>query len=577
MPLHPHDPLRPLRWLREDEADADAVMRRLMHEAARAVPGLSSDPSLTDPLVRLLLQSMSREYARLYRQLDDVVGRSYRRLVEQMLSFPRAPRPSSTVLRLRVRDRGLSVDEGLRVIGRKAISTPSGPQDTNLSFSPLGPMTVAGLGGCVVVLETPDGRAQRIGDLTDPFLGAAAAGPAWNLESGGELRVFIGVDVAPSDDLDELVLYIESADAVREAMVWSRWIAGHNGDVLVPAEHERLGSWHGVAGTEALRSRSDRGTPRSPHDRGLVHLDREYLESGRGQVPPTIERGIAAGHLASTPLRVWLQVELHDQEQPARFSALRVHPDCVVAWNIEEETSLVSGGIEPEQRIVLERDFESIYRIEEVRDTANAVVFESVEARGGFNAEYRYHLDMDPEQNAMLRLSARRNAARPRSLEVDLLHSMGSQANGLDPGSVSIIHDRNRCPGVDEAVNVAASAGGEESAGLPQHGEELRAALVTRGRAVTRHDFVRLAQQFDPARVAQVEVGRGVTRRETGVVTCVDVKVRAHEGALQTEPQRRAFEAELHDHLQERACAGTAVRVRVEIAAKEASAKRALR
>lgn len=573
MPLHGHDPLRPLQWLRADEADADAVLRRLLQEAARAVPGLSSDPSLTDPLVRLLLQSMSREYARLYRELDDVVGRSYRRLVEQMLSFPRAPRPSSLVLRLRARDRGLRVDQGLRVIGRKAIATASGPQDTNIGFSPLQSTVVAGLGGCVVVLETPDGRAQRIGDLQDPLVGAAPAGPAWNLESGGELRLFIGVDVAPSDDLDELVLFFEASDAVREAVVWSRWIAGHDGDVVIPAEHERLGAWHGVIGTEALRSRSDRGMPRSPYDRGMVHLDREFLESGRGKVPPTIERGVGAGHLASTPLRVWLQVELHDQEQPARFSTLRVHPDCVVGWNIEEETSLVSGGIEPEQRIVLERGFESIYRVEEVRDTANAVVFESVESRGGFNAEYRYHLDMDAQQRAMLRLSSRKSAARPRALEVDLLHTLAGEANGLDRGSVSIIHDRSRCPGVDEAVNVTPSTGGEAAAGLPRHGEELRTALVTRGRAVTRHDFARLARQFDPDRVAEVEVGRGVARRETGVVSCVDVRVRANEGALQTEPQRRAFEAELHDHLQERACAGTAVRVRVALDAPAAPRK----
>lgn len=567
MTARPHDPLRPLQWLRADQADADAVMRRLLQEAAQAVPGLSPDPSLTDPLVRLLLQAMSREYARLYQELDDVVGRSYRRLVEQMLSYPRAPRPSSTVLRLRVRDRGLRVDEGLRVIGRKAIATPYGAQETNISFVPLTETVVAGLGGCAVVLETPDGRAQRTADVHDPLIGAPGAGPAWNLDHGGELRLYVGLDLGPDDAAEELALYLEAPDAVRESVVWSRWIAGTTGDVVVPAEHERLGAWHGVADTEMLRSRSDRGIPRSPHDRALVHLDRDFLESGRGQVPPAVERGIAAGHLPSAPARIWVQVDLHDQEQPSRLATLRIHPDCVIGWNVEQETSLVSGGIEPEQRVVLDRDFDSIYRIEEVRDSANAVIFGSVEARGGFGAEHRYHLDIESDGRAVLRLSSRRTAARPRSFEVDLLHTLASAANGLDPGSVSIIHDASRCPGVDEAVNITPSAGGEDPPGLPRHGEELRNALVTRGRAVTRHDFTRLARAFDPDRIDDVEVGRGVTRRETGVVPCVDVRVRARGGALQTEPQRRAFEAELHDHLQERACAGTAVRVRVEVAA----------
>ncbi len=404
---------------------------------------------------------------------------------------------------------------------------------------------------------------QRLQEGREEMGASLAPGPTWSCVDSGMARVHIGIDLPAGSELDEVSLYLRCSNVVRDSLVWSRWATGA-GNAVVPGSHERLGHWHQAVEGEVLRTRADRTLPVSPHDRNFVHLELPFVEKGRGQAPAAVEAGIGAGHLPSMPQRCWIQVEVEGLEDLRTLAGLSVLPDCVVAFNCHQRTFVVSGGVEPEQRITLDAPFEEIFRIDEVRDAANAVIFESAESSEGLHSAHRYYMDMDVRRDAQLRLSASSRVVKPRSFEVDLVTTLGSDADGLDPGSICVIHDRSRCPGVEDAVNVASSLGGLDAESLPEHAEELRAALTSRGRAVTHNDFAKLARNFDPGLVDVARVHPGVKRTEDGVVRCVEVRIHAREGSIRSEAHRQAFEAALHDYLQARATAGVAVRVRVE-------------
>jgi hypothetical protein len=545
-----------LQWLDHREAETDRVLQRLLSEAARSIPGLSPDPSLTDPLVKLLLAAMAREYAAVYGQLDQVIDKAYQQLVDNLLTFPRAAQPSSLVLALDLVDGETSVDEDLVVIGRKAMPDGDTFKERNIHFTPFAAERVPGLAVPVLLHQSTSGSLEVLSDGSAAVVGHVNPGPAdW---------LHIGLTVPPTLDLATVPLFLASVDpALVSALMWSRWGVGqldaeHS---FVPALSNREARWDGQGDPPVMRSRSDRRRPRSPHDRAFVDVPTELLRQGADHLPEAVD--VALGQLGPQPPRHWLHVHCHEKVTAANLTRLRVLTNAVVAFNLQADVARFKIGRAPVEAVTLPVGYDQVFRIDEVRDSANVVEFVDAESSAGLGADTVYHLDRDPGGLVRLRLMSRSEPDRPRTIEVMYTTTSGAEANGLAAGSVDTIYNRRTAPGVAGAVSVTSSAGGQAAPGQQWLITELRAHLATRGRAVTARDFEVLARAFDPVRIQRVEVGRGVMRGARGMVSCVKVMAHCQAGSLHGELEREHLAGQLRRYLEARATADQSVAVEI--------------
>lgn len=550
-----------LLWLRKEEADAGAILQRLLTEASQQVPGLSADPTMTDPLARLLLASVAREYARLYGKLDQVIDLAYERLVQSLLAFPRAPIPSSTVLQVAVKDPGTRVDGALRMVGRKAVAVEGRQEERSVHFAPLDAVRVPGVGGPAVALQAASGEVTLLASGDEPLGAEPKPASPWRASAGDHSVVHLGLDV-PADAGDEpIALFLSCDDKLAQAMIWSTWEAGppeapHG---VVPGESHRLQPWQASTDVLLWRMRSDRGRPPSPWDRNFVQLPLALLRAGQGVPPAAIKAGIDAGMLPSVPRRCWVRVHVGRGAPESALRTLRVLGNCVVAFNQEAQSARFAVGPEPVHVLDLPLTYRELYRIDEVVDSANTVVYRDGETAEGLASADRYHLDRAPDGRVRLRMRAAARAARPRRIEISYTTTLSTSADGMAPGGAAVIYDPSQVPGVVQAMNVSPSKGGGNPAEEAHHIEELRALLSTRARAVTARDFEKLALAYDPGRIHRVKVGRGVARTGAGLGSCVLVRAHCHASTFASDLEREAFQEAMQRDLQTRAPAGQIV------------------
>src|SRR5205807_7238559 len=93
-----------------------------------------------------------------------------------------------------------------------------------------------------------------------------------------------------------------------------------------------------------------------------------------------------------------------------------------------------------------------------------------------------------------------REEPRKRSdLEIQYSLTLGPAANGLDPGTISLIFTPAQVfPGLVSVVNLVPTVGGRPARSPHLQESELRGALRHRGRAVVQSDYLEMAQAFDP-------------------------------------------------------------------------------
>lgn len=554
------------KWLDPAQADHDAVLRRLLREASDAVPGLSSDPALTDPLVRLILGAVGREYSRLYRRLDDVVDIAYRRLVSNLLSFPRAPRPSSAVFHLEVKDPGTTIDDTFQVVGRKAIGGTDVADQKSVHFTSVEEQTLSGLPSPVVLFEETSGQVHLLADGKETPGEPPHRGAQWSSDEPGPSRLHLGFDLPPEAGDDPLTIFLVAKDDLLRHLVWSRWTADPSGLAVEfrPAADRRLEGWHDRSEPEMFRSRTDRGTPESPYDRGFLHLPPDLLRAGVGVEIGAVLSGIHAGHLPSVPGRAWITVLFDEPLGTADVADLRVLTNCAVLFNLNRVLETRDAGSEAVQTVDLELGFAEVFRLNSVYDADHRVTYLDAEQAEGLRADNRFHLEEGPSGRVRLRLSSRQGMARTRRVELDFSTTYADDANGLDPGSVNLIFDQSQCPGVVGAVNVTATAGGGKASHETHDSAELRSLLASRGRAITAHDFRELVHGFNPDPVREVAIERGILEGARGVQSAVHVRVTVDRSRFANPLELSAYRVQLQRYLQVRAPAGQSVTVGTE-------------
>lgn len=557
--VNPQDEPSSFPWLDPQETDSQKVLERLLAEAAEQIPGLSPDPSLTDPLVRLLLSAVAKEYSHIYSKLDEVIDTASRQLVDNMLTFPRAPQPSSTVLQLGVSDGGTRVDENLVIVGRKSMPDGDSFKERNIHFVPYDEEEIPGLPPAIILRQTTDGQVS--------LCTTEAPVPAGNVDPGPANWLHIGLDLSSAADMEEIPLFLQAAnDDLVAGLIWSTWSLGDdkNSPSFIPGSRQANSNWNGRGNPPLMRSRSDIQRPPSPFDQRFVTLSMDRLrQHGRPKLDAAASAS-AAGVLDPSLRLHWLSIRCAEHLDPGALAGVRFLPNCLVAFNLQTDVAQYKIGRTMSEVVDLPVAYEELFRVSEVRDAENVIEYVDAETSDSLQAEAVYHLDRHPDGHVRLRLMTRSDPQRPRSIEVMYTVTSGFEANGLALGSVDTVYNRRLAPGVTSAVNISVSAGGQAAIKKPWLSSELRAQLATRGRAVTEHDFEVLTRAYDPDRISGVRVGRGVMRGPQGFTSCVQVKVRCLDGTFHGGRERTQFRQGLQEYLMARSPADLQVLVELE-------------
>ena len=560
-------------WLRPEEYDFDAVLQRLLREASETIPGLSPDPRQADPVVVMLLRAFAREYAELYRLMDDSVGMAYRTLASRLLTFPRAAEPATTVLRLETKDPGARIPTEFHAVAPQPVSIP-GRRSAQALFSPIAEGRISSFEVAALVLVEPSGAATRLPDPPCPGLPTR-----WQARPRATPALFVALDsmVPAADDRAEIFLYGD-AQGVRSCL-WSHWhVPDRLGGVGVGLRSERSEPAF-VPGNEfhdrlpfdppLFTFRSDLRRLSSPYEPQIVAVGGPSLLSQACAVPRELGEA-TTGLPPARGVRHWVRVTFPTATDPGALMGVQARTNSVLAANREVRSS---GAIVVDDTPVhswsLPDDvsFENLLRIERVLDLRSGYEFSPASTREGLDAVRGYRLAEWAEgDRRRLRVETlnREEPRRRTEIQIDYSVTLGPAANGLAPGTVSVVFTPAQVfPGLTTVTNLVETRGGRAAPPPELQEEELRLALRARGRAVVADDFIQLAQAFDPERIREVTLSRGVTRGPGGLRSSLVVTGRTPAGSFVNDLDRDSFRRRLAAHLQDRCSVGETVEVRL--------------
>jgi hypothetical protein len=561
-------------WLRPEERDFDAVLQRLLKEASEAIPGLSPDLRQADPVAVMLLRAFAREYVELYRLMDDSVGLAYRSLVSRLLTFPRAPEPATTVLRLDTKDPGARIPTEFHAVAAQPVTVP-GRRSAQALFSPIAEGRTSSFEVAALVLVAPSGGATRLPDPPYPGLP-----DRWQAKPRATAALFVALDSADpaADDRAEIFLYGD-AQGVRSCL-WSPWhVPDRLGGLAVGLRSERPepafvpgGEFHDRVPYDPplFTFRSDLRRPSSPYEPQIVAVGGPSLLSQACALPRELGES-TTGLPPVRGVRHWVRITLASDADLGAVTGIRARTNSVLAANRELRSS---GAIvvddTPIHAWVLPDDvsLENLLRVERVLDLKSGYEFSPATTREGLDAVRSYRLAESAEgDRRRLRVEVlnREESRRRSEIQIDYSLTLGPAANGLGPGTVSVAFTPAQVfPGLTAVTNLVPTLGGRAAPAAELQEEELRLALRARGRAVVANDFVQMVRAFDhEQRIREVGLARGVARGPHGLRSSVVVTGRTPAGSFVNELERESFQRRLAAYLQDRCSIGETVEVRL--------------
>lgn len=558
-----------------DDRTPDAILRRLLREASEAIPGLSPDPKQADPVVVMLLKAFSREYADLYKELDNTVELAYRALVMRLLQFPRGPKPATTVLEIESKDPTVAVPSSLEVLCERPVTDRQG-RSYPAHFTPVSDTRMSAFDPAYIAYVGTDGRGLlwtvRAGRIRKGMEGEAesfaAPGPACPFL----LVALEGQDVVHEDPC---TVFLMGPDSAVNGCLWGRWsIAGPDQMVPIPIVQDRGSFWvpalrddPGVAeDPEFFSFRTTSRNIRSAYETRFVPLGGEALLRAPAVSPAAGGTELPALLAPARGVRSWIRIDLDPRLTLADLEGLFLTTRAILAANREPRTT---GALDldnsPAQIWMLPEDVtrSNLLAIDEVTDLRSGHAFlPDLPDREPGPRMYRL---TEVEDARGARLAVRLHTDQPPSagVRVEIRYSLclGPIANGLASGSVRVIFSPKDFPGIVSATSLVPTLGGEPAPSVSDADFALRSLLRTRGRAVSRLDYRDLARAYDPGRVMDVEIGRGVKMGSRGPVACIEAVVKTRPGAFGSDLERRVFRDRLERYLLDRAPAGTHLRL----------------
>ena len=560
-------------WLKPEERDFDAVLRRLHKEAADVIPGLSADPKQADPVIVMLLRAFAREYVDLYHLLDDSVGLAYRTLVSRLVAFPHAPEPSTTVLKIQAKDAGARIPIDFEAMSGQPVVLGS-RRTAQAHFSPFEEGVVSSFEVSAVVLVETSGNATRLGPPP------AGAGPGrWQASARRSPAVFVALDSAEPSPTDLATLFLYGDERAVRQCLWGSWsipaakggagrgIAGRPPEpVLIPGEvfYERS-----PFEPPLFTFRSDTRRIRSPYEPRFISVGGETLVAEACLAPAELAQ---PGPSLPAPkgTRHWVRIELPVDADLASLRELKVATNAVLTANRELRTSgaipvdatPIHTWMFPEQV-----DLDNLLRLERVIDLKTGYLYHSSDTREGLDSPRAYRLVewLDGERRALkVELLNRETPLRPSQIEIVYSLTLGPAANGLEPGTISQIYTPPQVfPALVSVTNLVPTLGGRPARTADHEEDELRSALRHRGRTVVASDYLDAVRAFDPERVQDVRIGRSVVRGPRGLRSAVLLTVDINPASFVSALEQEAFRTRMEAYLQDRSAMGEQVEVRL--------------
>jgi len=266
--------------------------------------------------------------------------------------------------------------------------------------------------------------------------------------------------------------------------------------------------------------------------------------------------------------RHWVRVDLPPEAQPAALAGVRACTNAVLAANRELRTSGAVGVDDtPVHAWAFPEDvsFENLLRVDSVVDLKSGYAYVPADSREGSQALRTWRaVEWTEGERRRVRVELCNGETPRRRTEVEIKYALtlGPAANGLEPGTVSLVFTPAQVfPGLVSVRNLVPTAGGRPARTPNLMEEELRSVLRHRGRAVVVQDYLEAARQFDPERVAEVELSRGVARRGRGLRRTVALAVKVAPQSFVTGLERESFRRRLEAFLQDRSPIGETVEV----------------
>ena len=560
-------------WLRAEERDFDAVLARLMGEASRVVPGLSADPKQADPVVVMLLRSFAREFVELYHVMDDSVGIAYRSLVSRLLTFPCAPEPATTVLRFDTKDAGARIPADFQATAPQPVPIP-GRRSAQALFSPLTEGRTSSFEVAAVVLVEPSGTATRLADPSYPGLP-----DRWSATPRATPALFLALDsVSPEPD-DPVSLFLHGDEQGVRTCLWSGWHVparvgsrplGLHGEAPEPPFVPGI-AFHAEAPFDPplFTFRSDLRKLSSPYENQMVAVGGPSLLSQACAAPEELG-GANPGLPPARGVRHWVRISLSNDVDLAALTGLKARTNSVLAANRELRTSgAIPVDATPIHSWSLPDDvsFENLLRVEHVLDLKTGHEYRSASTREGIDAPRRYSLvEWQDRERRRVRvdLVSREEPGRRTEIQIDYSVTLGPAANGLQPGNINVAFTPAEVfPGLVAVTNLVETAGGLPARPAELQEEELLAVLRARGRAVIATDFMQMARAFDPSRILEVSLSRGVARGPAGLRSSIVVTAHTSTRAFVNELEKESFRGRLAAYLQDRCSIGETVQVQL--------------
>jgi hypothetical protein len=213
-------------------------------------------------------------------------------------------------------------------------------------------------------------------------------------------------------------------------------------------------------------------------------------------------------------------------------------------------------------------DLGNLLRIDQVFDQESGDPYVPATTHAGLESLRTYRLTEWTEggrSRVSVEIMNRAPARKRTKVQIDYTTTLGPGANGLDPGTISSpFTGSDVLPGLVTVTNLVGTVGGRLARTSKLQEEELRLALRSRGRAVIADDFIRMTRAFDPDRIHDVKLSRGIARGPRGLRSSVVVAGQVTPASFVNELERDAFCAQLTSFLQDRCTIGETVEVRLE-------------